>query len=123
MRSFRDPDGILFPVQGRMIRIVGPGAALGAFLPSKAAQQFSKTGQIVNTRVLGAQETAELLRDPEFKSHYDALGSSLLVEHDRIPFASYPYEWPAEMLHAAGLLTLDLAQKLLPEGLGLKDAT
>ncbi|HKY04527.1 MAG TPA: class I SAM-dependent methyltransferase, partial [Blastocatellia bacterium] len=32
-------------------------------------------------------------------------------------------EWPPEMLHAAGLLTLDLADSLHAEGLGLKDAT
>ena len=46
-----------------------------------------------------------------------------LYEHERVPFPSYPYEWPAEMLHAAGLLTLDLALKALDEGYGLKDAT
>src|SRR5204862_7399442 len=33
------------------------------------------------------------------------------------------YEWTPEMLHAAGLLTLDLARELLADGLGLKDAT
>jgi SAM-dependent methyltransferase len=45
------------------------------------------------------------------------------VEHERIAFPSFPYEWPPEMLHAAGELTLDLAENLLAEGLGLKDAT
>jgi len=47
----------------------------------------------------------------------------MLVEHPRIPFISYPWEWPAVMLHAAGMLTLDLAEAVMDEGLRLKDAT
>ncbi len=46
-----------------------------------------------------------------------------LFEHERIPFASYPYEWPPEMLHAAGARTLDLALAALNESFGLKDGT
>ena len=46
-----------------------------------------------------------------------------VVGHERLAFPSYPYEWPAEMLHASGLLTLDLALAAFDEGLGLKDAT
>ena len=46
-----------------------------------------------------------------------------VVRHERLAFPSYPYEWPAEMLHASGLLTLDLALAAFDEGLGLKDAT
>ena len=46
-----------------------------------------------------------------------------VFEHERVVFPSYPYEWPPEMLHAAGMLTLDLAQACLAEGYGLKDAT
>jgi SAM-dependent methyltransferase len=47
----------------------------------------------------------------------------MVVEHEPVPFPSFPYEWPPEMLHAAAGLTLDLAEALLPEGMGLKDAT
>ena len=46
-----------------------------------------------------------------------------VYEHERIPFPSYPYEWPPEMLHAAAMRTLDLGLKALEEGFGLKDAT
>ena len=72
---------------------------LDAFLKSETLQAFSC--QIVETRPAG----------------------TLAVEHPKIWFPSYPYEWPAEMLHAAGELTLDLATRLLAEGWGLKDAT
>jgi len=46
-----------------------------------------------------------------------------VLEHERIPFTSYPHEWPPEMLHSAAALTLALAEELIEEGLGLKDAT
>ena len=45
------------------------------------------------------------------------------LEHEQIAFPSFPYEWPPEMLHAAGWLTLDVAEALLPGDLGLKDGT
>ena len=47
----------------------------------------------------------------------------MLVEHEKLRFPSFPYEWAPEMLCAAGRLTLDLAEELLAEGFGLKDAT
>ena len=50
-------------------------------------------------------------------------GEHNIWEHERIPFPSYPYEWPPEMLEAAASLTLDLAEAALEEGFGLKDAT
>jgi hypothetical protein len=46
-----------------------------------------------------------------------------VLEHERIAFQSFPYEWAPEMLYAAGALTLDLAESALAEGFGLKDAT
>ena len=55
----------------------------------------------------------------------DGLGldDDQLYEHDRIAFPSYPGEWPPEMLAAAGKLTLELFERALEEGFGLKDAT
>jgi SAM-dependent methyltransferase len=50
-------------------------------------------------------------------------GEHGLWEHERIAFPSAPYEWPPEMLAAAGSLTLDLAEAALEDGFGLKDAT
>jgi SAM-dependent methyltransferase len=47
----------------------------------------------------------------------------MVLEHELVPFASYPYEWAPEMLYAAGELTLDLMERLLPEKFGLKDAS
>ncbi len=50
------------------------------------------------------------------------VGTGGAVEHPKVWFPSYPYEWPAEMLYAAAELTLNLATRLSNEGWGLKDA-
>ncbi len=123
--SFRDPAGVLAPVDGRMIRIVKPSglADLNAFLRSAAGRRFMQAGQVVRTEVLDGVEVRKLLKNSEIGALYDGAAGQVLVEHERILFPSYPYEWPAEMLHAAGALTLRLARELLAEGLGLKDAT
>jgi SAM-dependent methyltransferase len=70
---------------------------------------------------LGVRERADLRADPRLAATADA--AAQILEHEPIPFPSYPYEWPAEMLHAAGRLTLDIAAALLDAGFGLKDAT
>jgi len=94
-----------------------------AFLASPAAAKFIQTGRIAGTRRLSSDETHALLENPQVRRVYEAVSGEMILEHERIDFPSFPYEWPPEMLHAAGVLTLDLAQNLLPDSLGLKDGT
>src|SRR4029077_9096771 len=49
--------------------------------------------------------------------------SSAVVEHEPIAPRSFPYEWSPRMLHAAGSLMLDLAERPLEDNFSLKDAT
>ena len=123
--SFRDPAGCLLPHRGRILRLVTPEgvADLTAFLAAKPARKFLENGRVVPTRALDPVETDELLADPEFRALYEARGATEIVEHERIWFPSYPYEWAPEMLHAAAELTLELARGLLPAGIGVKDGT
>ena len=124
MISFRDPGGAVCCSGARVLRVVGSGASdLEAFLSSKTARKYLDSGRVARTVILTDSQAAQALDDPEVRKAYDELNAQMLVEHERIPFPSYPYEWPAEMLHAAGVLTLRLAQDLRPDGLGLKDAT
>ena len=46
-----------------------------------------------------------------------------LLRHERIPFISYPYEWPFSMLKDAALLQLELLEQALSEDLILKDSS
>ena len=96
LQSFRDPAGSVTVQPDRVLRLLNERGAtqLDAFLQSQTLRAFATS--IVETRPAGR----------------------LAVEHPKVWFPSYPYEWPAEMLHAAGELTLDLAIRLLDEGWG-----
>jgi 2-polyprenyl-3-methyl-5-hydroxy-6-metoxy-1,4-benzoquinol methylase len=123
--SFRDPAGRLFVIGDRAIRFINRDAVaeFEACLASPTLRQFVTSGRLVTTEVLSPLQVAELCKeDPSlglFVTEFDGLA----VEHEGIPFRSFPYEWTPEMLHATGDLMLNLAESLLPEGLGLKDGT
>ncbi|MGH9492922.1 MAG: class I SAM-dependent methyltransferase [Terriglobales bacterium] len=123
--SFRDPAGQLFRFPGRIVRAVLPeGAAdLNAFLASAAARRFTESGSLVPTEVLSPERLTQAVGAESAKSLREAFPSATFLEHEAIPFPSFPYEWPPEMLHSAAALTLDLAEALREENLGLKDGT
>jgi SAM-dependent methyltransferase len=50
-------------------------------------------------------------------------GFAGVLRHERIPFVSYPYEWPFSMLQDAALLELDVLLAALAEDVILKDAS
>ena len=113
--SFRDPGGKLYRLPTRIVRAVEPShcADLEDFLATKTARKAVADGRLIRSDRVAAGDFPELsLPD----------GASLW-EHERVWFPSFPYEWPAEMLHAAASLTLDLAEAALGEGFGIKDAT
>lgn len=109
--SFRDPSGYLSVTKDRVIRTVLAGGVdnLNACVNSPVAQRLVEAGALIETF--------------PFQADAGSTQNEVVVEHPRIPFVSYPNEWPAVMLHAAGKLTLDISSALLEEGRGLKDAT
>jgi SAM-dependent methyltransferase len=123
--SLRDPSGQLCIVNERVLRVVNSAglADLHAFLSSAVSAEFVGSANLVATRFLDASGLAEVLQHEDLRNVYAHSPGATIVEHERVPFTSYPYEWPAEMLYAAAELTLELAEKLLVDGIGLKDAT
>ncbi|MBI2925878.1 MAG: class I SAM-dependent methyltransferase [Verrucomicrobia bacterium] len=123
--SFRDPGGFCCLWRERVLRAVGPGALaeVEAFLASDTARRLLAGRQLVPTRKLSAAELDELCGTDGFEAMVRGREVSALFEHERVEFPSFPHEWPPEMLHAAGVLTLELAQACLADGYGLKDAT
>lgn len=123
--SFRDPGGRLFRYGDRVFRAVNAAGkdSLRRFLDCRAAQPFLDAGSIVQTRFLEDSERNSLADSAVVSGVLADVGATAVVEHQAAPFVNYPHEWPAEMLHAAGLLTLDLALSLLSASMGLKDAT
>ncbi len=66
-----------------------------------------------------ATEQAELDALPDLLAG-EAAG---VLRHERVPFLSYPYEWPFSMLKDAALLQLELNRRALRADLALKDAS
>ncbi len=123
--SFRDPAGQLFRFPGHIVRAVLTEGMqdLNAFLASRAASTLTASGNLVHTEALSPERLAQALGPEQSGSLRERFPGASFLEHEAIPFPSFPYEWPPEMLHEASALTLGLAEALLQDNLGLKDAT
>jgi hypothetical protein len=123
--TFRDPAGQLLEVDGRILRVLTESGAadLLAFLESASSRSFRAAGRIVKTDIVDRGEASRTLARHGASGFVDGAHVALVVEHEMIRFPTYPSEWSATMLYEAAALTLDLATAMLPEGLGLKDAT
>jgi 2-polyprenyl-3-methyl-5-hydroxy-6-metoxy-1,4-benzoquinol methylase len=123
--SFRDPAGKCFVLPNGVYRFLDKESAriCQSFLESKCARDFVSRSQLISTRRLEPAEVALLQNHNDSKALFAAHAGETVLEHARIPFISYPYEWPPEMLWEAARLTLELARSALIEGYGLKDAT
>ncbi len=122
-RSFRDPAGYVLRTSGRVLRVVERLAVedLDAFLRTDEARKLTNDGRLIGTNLLDSCAVNEI--EATCGLGLSSSADRVVYEHERVEFASYPYEWPPEMLHAAGCLTLDIARSVLRDGFGLKDAT
>jgi SAM-dependent methyltransferase len=64
----------------------------------------------------GLVATRELAENP-----FPELDYEIVLEHERIPFISYPHEWSASMFKEAALMHVALFERLQEHGLTLKD--
>jgi SAM-dependent methyltransferase len=108
-----------------VVRLVGAEnlEEFDGFLKTRAARDYSARKQLVSTRRLDKQMAASLYNSSALSNILAARPDWAIFEHERIDFASYPQEWPPEMLWEAGRLTLNLGRAVLADGYGLKDAT
>ena len=115
--SFRDPASGVLLGDRRVYRYFTcqHAANFTALLETGLLDSFAKSGAVIETKPIGMEDAAELYRmAPEI---------GLVVEHPRIPFISYVYEWPFEMLKAAAIRHLEILQVAMDKGFILKDAT
>jgi hypothetical protein len=112
--SFRDPDSRIFTVNGRVLRLLSEqGLADWRRLEASGLlEELVQEGSLVGTREVEA-DIAEGIHG----------GVAAVLEHDPIPFVSYPYEWTFGMLHDAALLQLRLLRRALEAGMILKDSS
>ncbi|MGE0118016.1 MAG: 50S ribosomal protein L11 methyltransferase [Dongiaceae bacterium] len=112
--SYRDPAGHIFERDGRIFRTVSPdGAADFDYVrESGVLADFERRGWTVETQDLSGQVAAPA-----------GAAATYVLEHRRLPFISYPYEWPFPALKAAALLHLDLHLAALAKDVTLSDAS
>jgi hypothetical protein len=84
-----------------------------ALASSELWRELQNEGRVVAT------EQGELDGLPDLLAE----GAAGVLRHERVPFLSYPYEWPFSMLKDAALLQLELNRRALREDLALKDAS
>ena len=113
--SFRDPDTRVFHHDGSVYRCLSP-RALGDWqrlAGSDFYARYAADRRVIPTRQITGPETL-----PPLDGRWAAV-----LEHERVPVVSYPYEWSFGMLKDAALLQLDLTRAALDEDMTLKDAT
>ena len=110
--SFRDPATTVFYDGDRVLRGLDDGAAADwralaatSFFPRLVAE-----GKVVRT-------------DEADVSALGPLGErfATVLEHERVPFVSYPHEWTFGMLQDAAVLHLEILLAALDEGFTMKD--
>ncbi|MDF2811320.1 MAG: NoeA host specific nodulation protein [Microvirga sp.] len=112
--SYRDPSGHVYEGGGRIFRTINESARSGyeTVRDSGILASALQKGLLIDSTELERSQWDQSLT-----------GAAYVVEHPRVPFVSYPYEWPFKALKAAALHHLDLQLHLLAEGAALSDAT
>ena len=112
---FRDPDSRVFARRRR-----DPSRAerarprrLGGLSATRVLRPMQRERQDRRHRAAGGAARAASTSQPR----------SAALRHERVPFVSYPYEWPFSMLRDAALLQLELLRAALAEDMVLKDAS
>ena len=113
--SFRDHRGRVFLSNGQILRTVQDSALedVEKLQSTGLMEELIARGFLIGTRRVSCPENAS----PEIKS------ARLLLEHDCLPFISYPYEWSFEQLKDAAIFHLDLQLFILDRDFVLSDAS
>lgn len=110
--SFKDPSGFVFSLDGKIYRQINKRYQENYKLLIKSGlyDKLTSLGYLIphqDVKLSGNQFTKA------FK----------IIQPQKIPFISYPYEWCFSMLKAAALLTLNIQKTALESGMSLKDAS
>ncbi len=110
--SFRDPSGFLFSRNGIIYRQINRAYAedYARLMVSGLYEKLVKAGLLI-PHVETGQAPAE--GEAAFK----------VIQPERVPFISYPYEWSFSQLKDAALATLSIQKRALKLGMSLKDAS
>ncbi len=110
--SFRDPSGFLFTHAGTLYRQVNRSyqAHYDRLMESGLFQALASSGKLISHQEV---DVPAELPDLAYK----------VIQPERLPFISYPYEWSFSQLKDAALCTLEIQKMALDKGMSLKDAS
>jgi hypothetical protein len=110
--SFRDPSGFVYTRDGILYRQVNSSfrQQYEAFIGSGLYEELARDSLVVPHRTVGL----------EFAATGDACA---IIQPERLPFISYPYEWCFGQLQDAALLTLEIQERALQKGFSLRDGS
>lgn len=102
----------MFYRDGRVLRCLDAKGASDweALNATRFLAEMMADGRVVATSLTSVDELPDLRSEPV-----------AVLEHERIPFISYPYEWTFGMLRSAAILHLEILLAALEEGFTTKD--
>jgi len=112
--SFRDPAGRVYNVGDQIFRTVMPESTLAyeTVRDSGLLSSLVEQNMIVGSKEVSSDPLADFAKN-----------SNYVLEHPRIPFISYPYEWSFSLHKQAALHHLNVHLEALESGFTLSDAT
>lgn len=110
--SFRDPSGFLFYQEGVLYRQINPHGI-------QDYHQLMDSGLYADLIQAGLLIPHTEVTEKVPPSQPQAL----VIQPERIPFISYPYEWCFSQLKEAALTTLQIELRALQHGMSLKDSS
>jgi ribosomal protein L11 methylase PrmA len=109
--SFRDPSGYVFSSGDRIFRAVSDEAYRN-FLLLRSSGAYD---DLRSRKWIIAAEEADV--------NHPGQNGRRILEHPKLPFVSYPYEWTFSLLKRAALLHLEVHLRALDFGFTLSDAS
>ncbi len=109
--SFRDPAGFVFEADKKIFRQVNKCY--------KENYDFLMSSGLYQALVEGGL----LIPHKEVRPFREDENAYKIIEPEKVPFVSYPYEWCFSQLKDAALLTLEIQKIAMSKGMCLKDAS
>jgi hypothetical protein len=117
--SFRDPSGFLFSSGGVLYRQVNRAyeQEYTRLMESGLYEKLVKAGLLIPHVEVEQADPERRRRAAESEAVFK------IIQPERVPFISYPYEWSFGQLKSAALATLSIHKRALKLGMSLKDAS
>jgi ribosomal protein L11 methylase PrmA len=111
--SFRDPGSRVYEQGDKILRWIGDQGVANY----ESARDAGVLDRLIGDGFFVSSKECER---GAISGNCDA---SYVLEHERIPFVSYPYEWSFSLLKRAAMFHIDLHLRALEQGFTLTDAT